>query len=378
MRIGFDISQTGGARAGCGYFAESLIRQLCALDRSNEYVLYPTFGDAYCDAMTARATCAIDSPNVRRRVPHASTDSERQFWRQPPENFEAELGHPDVIHANNFFCPSTLCKARLIYTLYDLSFLAHPEWTTEANRLICFDGVFQASLYADHIIAISEFSRQHFLSTFPHYPAERVSVVYPASRFDVGGGASRASGVPELEADRFWLTVGTIEPRKNLRRLLEAYARVCKGGLTEMPLVLAGGEGWMEEGLVEYATTLGISKQVQFLGYVDDQRLAWLYRSCFALVYPSLFEGFGLPVLEAMGFGAAVITSNVTSVPEIAGDAALLIDPIDIDTLADAMVRLRGDADLHAQLRRRARERARLFSWDNAARAVMRVYDAVS
>ena len=153
MRIGFDVSQTGKAKAGCGYFAESLIRHLAQIDQYNEYILYPTFGDSYFDSSIS-FVCKINQNNFRNGLRYFLSHHARDFWRNPPINYETPLGEPEIIHANNFFCPVRLYNARLIYTLYDLSFMEFPEWTTEQNRTACFNGVFNASRYADFIVAI--------------------------------------------------------------------------------------------------------------------------------------------------------------------------------------------------------------------------------
>lgn len=374
MRIGFDVSQTGRDKAGCGFFAESLIRHLAALDSDNEYILYPTFGDLYWDPDWPRTTCRIDRPNFRRGLGHRTYEALRAFWSNPPPDLEAQLGNPDLIHSHNFFCPLGLKRARLIYTLHDLSFLEHPGWTTEQNRIGCFTGVFHASLYADLIIAVSEYTRRHFLDTFPHYPAERVVVIYPASRFSGSEKIPRPESLPSLQPERFWLNVSTLEPRKNHLRLLQAYARL-KAHLGEtFPLVLAGGRGWLIEDLEQTLEELGLQQEVIQLGYVDDEALQWLYQNCFAFIYPSLFEGFGLPVLEAMSLGAAVIASKTTSLPEIVGSAGLLVDPLREEEIFQAMLRLStGEID-REKLKEQALRRAEAFSWKRAAQEVLRLY----
>ena len=253
-------------------------------------------------------------------------EAAKLFWNHPPEDFETILGNPDIIHANNFYCPRGLRNARLVYTLYDLSFLAHPEWTTEQNRTTCFQGVFNASLYADLIISISHFSRNHFLEVFPHYPADRIVVVYPASRFAPSAAVTMPKDLSFLQTP-FWLSVGTLEPRKNHEKLIRAYSLLkAKHGQT-FPLVLAGARGWLMQDFEKELDSLNLQNDIIILGYIDDPTLQWLYQNCFAFVYPSLFEGFGLPVLEAMSLGAAVLTSNFSSLPEIVGEAAILIDP---------------------------------------------------
>ena len=377
MRIGFDVSQTGRLKAGCGYFADSLIRGLSEIDAKNEYLLYPTFGDFYYDPDWQTTTVKVDGIRMRRGLAHETRDAAQAFWSRPPVDIEAQLGHPDVVHANNFFCPTTLRKAALVYTLYDLSFLEDPEWTTEANRSGCFDGVFNASLYADRIISISQFSRRHFLETFPHYPSARVVVVPPASRFTHRAVIADPEGLPPLAPDQFWLSVGTLEPRKNQRRLLRAYAELRARWGRTFPLVLAGGQGWMMNDFEELVAELGLGSDVILTGYVSDDTLQWLYQNCFAFVYSSLFEGFGLPVLEAMSCGAAVITSTTTSLPEIVGSAGVLVDPRREEAITGAMRQLSiGEID-REMLKQQGLEQSGRFSWRQTAEQTRDVYHEV-
>lgn len=377
MRIGFDVSQTGDAKAGCGYFADSLIRHLAELDRENAYLLYPAVGNGFWDPDYRRTTRQIARPNFSRRLESLTHAECAELWLRPPPDFEARLGDPDVVHANNYFCPRGLRGARVVYTVYDLVAADHPEYITEENRLTCFNGLFDASIYADLLVAISEHSRRRFLETFPHYPADRVRVVYPGSRFRAGGTDGTLASVDGLVTDRFWLSVGTLEPRKNLRRLLLAFARLSAETGEPRALVLAGGRGWKEEGLEEFVSGLGVRDSVRILGYVDDLALRWLYGNCFAFVYPSLAEGFGLPVVEALSLGAAVITSDTTSLPEVAGLAALAVSPHDEGAIAAAMQRLADDPALRDALRHRATEQAARFSWEKAAGEVLKVYREV-
>jgi glycosyltransferase involved in cell wall biosynthesis len=374
MRIGFDVSQTGQAKAGCGWFADSLIRHLAEIDSQNEYLLYPTFGDLYWDAQGPEATTQINKPNFRRGLSHPTLAEAQQFWRNPDAQFEAQLGSPDIVHSNNFFCPRGLTRARLVYTLYDLIFLEHPESTTEANRVGCFAGVFNASLRADLIVAISNYSRRHFLDTFPHYPPDRVHVVHLASRFQLRADCTRPEKLARLQPGRFWLNVGTIEPRKNLRRLLQAYARLKEQLGGSFPLVLAGGKGWLMEGFDSFVEQLGLRQDVVILGYAEESELQWLYQNCFAFLYPSLFEGFGLPVLEAMSLGAPVIASNTTSLPEIVGPTGLLVDPFQEGDIFQAMLKLSIDHTFRAKLRDSLVEQAKQFSWIRTASEVQKVY----
>lgn len=370
MRIGFDVSQTGGKKAGCGYLAASLIQALAGLPDCPEVVLYPTFGDQFWDPEWDRLTYRHPSGRWPRLLSPEDWPSSQRFWREPPPDFETQLGNPDIIHANNFFCPSGLKSARLVWTLHDLLFLEYPEWTTEANRQGCFEGSFRASLRADFIVANSRYSRDRFLHFFPHYPAGRIAVAHPASRYLNLPPAGPAAAVPDLKPGSFWLTVGTLEPRKNLEGLLHAWRRWSGAP----PLVVAGGEGWMMEGW----RTLTAGLDVRSAGYVDDTQLQWLYENCRGFVFPSRAEGFGMPVVEALSCGAAVVCADRTALPEVAGEAALYCNPDDPESILSAVQRVDGDPMVSSRLRDLARPRAALFNWSRSARLVLEVYHRVA
>lgn len=378
MKIGFDVSQTGREKAGCGYFADSLIQTLAAMDADNEYLLYPHFGTSFWDSEAAKTTRnPVDHHNFSRVLICSNFSEALAFWEHLPSDGEVMIGSPDIIHANNFSCPQGVDRARIVYTLHDLSFLIYPEFTSEINRWNCFKGVYNASCYADFIMAVSNYSRDNFLEIFPHYPADRIRVVHEGSRFSSISGNNPGSAVAGLKPDRFWLSVGTLEPRKNVRRLLRAYAAFIRRNQEGFPLVLAGGKGWLENDLEEFIHTLGIREHLKILGYVTDDELIWLYQNCFSFIYPSLFEGFGLPVLEALSLGAIVVTSNTASLPEVAGDAACYVDPLKEETIIDAMLRLMNDDSYRTKLKGLSKSQALKFSWERCASEVLDIYREV-
>lgn len=372
MHVGFDISQTGSSKAGCGYFAHAMIQAMLSLAPEHRYSLFPSFGDFYFDALMPVLN-PYSGKGVHYGPRHISRETARVFWTGP--DAEASLGNPDIIHANNFWCPTQLVSSRLIYTFYDMGFAVEPAWTTEANRVGCFDGVFRSAIAADWVVAISEASRTHYLSVFPHFPEDRIQVIYPCSRFaDSSAEGRRPKALNDVPLGGYWLNVGTIEPRKNQGRLVEAYARYLTLGGAPMPLVLAGGKGWLMEDFQKHLSTLGIENQIVMTGYVSDDELIWLYRNCYANLYPSLFEGFGLPVLEGMQFGAPTLTSNSTSIPEVAGGAAILLAPDDTEIWAQAMLRLAGNRLERDQLSSAAQEQAKRFDWRRSAKALLQLY----
>ena len=342
----------------------------------NQYSLYPSFGDFYFDHLMP-LTNPYPGRNVNYGPRHVSRETARAFWTS--NEAERLLGNPDVIHSNNFWCPTQISSSRLIYTFYDMGFLKDPSWTTETNRLGCFDGVFKSAIAADWVVAISEASRAHYLQTFPHFPADRIRVIYPCSRFS---NPSATGKRPKMLADtptgEYWLNVGTIEPRKNQLNLAKAYARYLKLGGKPMPLVFAGGKGWLMEEFQKQLNHLGIAKSVIMTGYVTDDELIWLYRNCYANLYPTLFEGFGLPVLEGMQFGAATVSSHTSSIPEVAGDAAFLLPPKDIEAWAQTMLLLTNNTIERERLSKAAIEQAARFKWADSAQSLLQLYkDAV-
>ncbi|GAB6060706.1 glycosyltransferase family 4 protein [Desulfonatronum parangueonense] len=374
MRIGFDISQTGQGRAGCGHYAASLLQALLTLNRDDEFLLYPRFNPAvWDDSVSFRGPS--DEERVRNHFLAENRGELVEFWRSDPDHLAMSLGKPDVLHANSYSCPPLLPGCRLVYTLYDLSFLDHPEWTTPENWWNCLSGVLDAAFFADRIVSISAYSRERFLDVFPFFPRERIHIAHPASRLSFPEGETPQNSVPfDLTPGAFWLGVGTLEPRKNHVRLLKAYASLLERHPTSAPLVLAGGRGWLTQELDQELNRTELSGRVRVLGYVSDQELTWLYRHCLGFVYPSLDEGFGMPVLEAMNLGAAVITSNVAALPEVAGDAALLVDPLDMEQLVQTMLHLAENPALRAEMGRKGRIQAEAFSWSRSAEIVRQAY----
>ena len=369
MRIGFDISQTGRLKAGCGYAADSLIRHLIKLCPNDQFCLYPTFGTTYWDPYHRESIAPITSNNCTYFPLNVDYREHKKFWSKPVIENEVQLGNPQIVHANNFSCPR-FNQAKTVFTLYDVGFIDCPEFATESNRWRCFEGTFHASLYADMVIAISNYSYHRFLKLFPYFPEERIRYVHLGSRMSQSGSMQE---VPELKGQEFFLYVGTLEPRKNVRRLLRSYCHYLKSSNSPKLLVLVGREGWLEEGLTGYIADLDLSQKVRALGYVDDATLLWLYKNCMAMIYPSLYEGFGLPVLEAMSLGAPVITSDVASLPEVGGDAVLYIQPDQEESITRAMLKVE-DECIRAALRTSGFIQASRFSWFKTAETVRHIY----
>ena len=373
MRIALDVSLVPGQRVGGGQYAFQLARALARVDTVNSYRLHPVFYHiVHPDHRRADLPRSANMRVAYRWLPPALV---ARLWRADrSERFkELLLGRADLVHSTTFCAPRFVwSRKRLIVTIYDLTFLSNPEFHLPANVDHCLRGTRLAIERADALIAISQFTRDELIDRMGA-PAERIVVtplaadpclarVTDAERL---AAVRRRYGLPE----RFALFLGAMEPRKNLPRLLEAFAALNPSLRREFPLVVAGAQGWLND---------TVHEQARFAGYVAEEDVAALYSLATVFAYPSLAEGFGLPALEAMACGTPVLTSSVSSLPEVAGDAAMLVSPTDVDAMAGALARLLEDGALRADLAERGRRRAAQFSWERCARQTLAVYTAVA
>jgi glycosyltransferase involved in cell wall biosynthesis len=285
------------------------------------------------------------------------------------------FGNVDILHSTTFCAPQDH-YGKLIVTIYDLSFLACPECHTEANRQHCLKGTTDAIAYADHIITISHHGKSELLKYFNIDP-EKITVTHLAAK-DIFAPATKEEQERVLTKYQipqdFILTVGTCEPRKNIRTLVQAYVQLPENVKNDHPLVIAGGKGWLHSDIDALIASQD-SGHIHRIGYVDELELPALYSAASIFVYPSLYEGFGLPILEAMASGTPVITSNTSSMPEIGGDAAVYFDPADPNQLTTILLELIDDVDLRGELRRKGFVNAKQFSWEKTARETLRIYE---
>jgi len=381
VRIGIDMSLVPGQASGGGQYAYQLARALAAIDRVNSYRLYPVFYYiVHPDFPRADLPTATNMRAAHRWLSPALV---RSLWRQDrSERFkEMLLGNVDVVHSTTFCAPRLRRRKRLVVTIFDLSFVTYPEFHLPANVEHCLRGTKLAIDRADALIAISESTRRELVDEMG-VPPDRIVVTPLASNRALG----RVTDPAQLAAvrrryelpERFILYLGALEPRKNVVRLIEAYAALAPDLRREFRLVVAGAQGWLNDAVRARVKALGLEDGVRFPGHIEQDDLAALYSQATVFAYPSLWEGFGLPVLEAMACGAPVLTSSVSSLPEVAGDAALLVPPTDVDAIAEGLGRLLRDGVLRADLAERGLRRAGLFSWERCARETLAVYEAVA
>jgi glycosyltransferase involved in cell wall biosynthesis len=287
-------------------------------------------------------------------------------------------GPLDVFHSPDYVLPPVR-RARKVVTIHDLSFLRYPEAAEPSLRRYLSAAVPRCAGEADVILADSENTRRDVVELLG-LPSEKVYVIYP-------GVDQRFSAIQEresLEAVKeryglsypFILSVGTLEPRKNLIVLLEAYAMLKERRDLPHRLVIAGGKGWLYEGIFQRVQELSLGEGVVFLEFVPDDLLPSLYTLADLLAFPSLYEGFGLPPLEAMACGTPVVTSESSSLPEVVGEAGLMVPADDPGALAEAMGRVLDDAKLSEDLVARGLARAAQFSWEAAGKKLLAVYES--
>jgi glycosyltransferase involved in cell wall biosynthesis len=288
--------------------------------------------------------------------------------------------HVTVLHGAVDALP-LLWRGRSVVTIFDLTFLRLPSAFNRANRTYLKWAVRFAAHAADKVIAISEATRQDVIGLLRVDP-QRVRRVYCGvdPRFRPLGSSAEVTDLRRAWGldSGFILYLGTIEPRKNLPRLIDGYAMLRRRGATNLPLVLAGGRGWGQSDLHEQAARAGVADDVRLIGFVPDREIPLWYNAADLFVYLSEYEGFGLPPLEALACGTPVVTSNRSSLPEVVGEAAMLVDPTDAHAIADAIQRVLDDRDLRSQLADAGPDQASQFTWRAMAEQTLDVYRAVS
>ena len=285
----------------------------------------------------------------------------------------------DVLHSPDFI-PPYHWNCRSVITIHDLAFLRYPQFLTkDAARY--YGQIDQAVKRTDAIIAVSNATKQDVMNHLG-VPEHKVTVIYEAAspvfrRLKTSPHGERFASKFGIHTD-FFLFVSTIEPRKNLPTLIRAFRQLLDAYHPNVQLMVAGEKGWRYDEVFRSVVELDLEDDVAFLGRVSTEELLWLYNEARALLSPSLYEGFGLTPLEAMACGTPAIVSNVSSFPEVVGDAGLLVDPNNAEELAVAMWRILDDAELRACLVEKGLKRAALFSWDRAARETLDLYHSLA
>jgi len=370
-RIAIDAHSVGTKLGGNESYAVNLIEALAEIDSVNNYTIYVTTKEA-----RDRFSNRWSNFRVRSTLPHTSLI-------RIPLTLSAELRkHPvDVLHVQ--FTAPPFCPCPVVVSIHDLSFEHLPQTFRRHSRTQLQLTVRHSARRAARILSLSQHTRRDIIDTYGIEPKKIEAI--PLAAPDHFGAITdnrelqRVRHIYGIDGD-YILSVGSIQPRKNLARLIKAYASL-RGNCSadKLPkLVLVGKRAWLYDETLRTLDEMGVKDTVVLTGYVPEADLPALYSSALCFVYPSYFEGFGLPPLEAMKCGAPVIVGNRTSLPEVVGDAGLTVDPFDVDAIGGAIRRLMDDSSLRKELSRKGQERAKAFNWRETARQTLRVYQEVA
>src|SRR6186713_1393680 len=363
MRVAIDTRKIHDF--GIGTYIRNLLRQLARIDQNTEYILLcrePDLGIA-----------AQLGPNFRGVIEPSPNYSLREQIHVP---WVLRRERPDVYHAPHYVLPPAV-RCRSVVTIHDCIHLMFPQYLpNRAAYAYARASMWTAARRSDRILTVSEASKRDILHLFNVKP-EKIVVVYNAidEHFAAIPSDEHVARVRErYQLDhKFVLYVGNIKPHKNLVRLIEAFSQLRRTH-DDVKLLIIGDEISKLPALRRAVHRHKLHKHVRFLGYLKDDTLTVLYRLASVFVFPSLYEGFGLPPLEAMASGTPVVTSNVSSLPEVTGDAAVLVDPYDPQAIADGIYQVLTDEQLRRDLRRKGVARAGMFSWEQSVRRIRAIY----
>jgi len=373
-RIAIDYTPAHEQGGGIGRYVRELVAALAHIDPySAEYRLFAAGAPRNATPpphLEAFAWCPTPiTPKWSARIWHRA---------HIPLPIEAFVGRVDVYHATDFVLPPTLPHTNTILTVHDLSFVRVPESASPKLKRYLDRVVPDSVRRADLVLADSQATKDDLVALYHTHP-DKIQVLLSGvdSRFQPATtdprDLRRKYNIPPRP---YIFSVGTVQPRKNYARLIQALALVRARG-HDVSLVIAGGKGWLEDPIYAAIRETNMQEYVHFIGFADEQDLPALYTHAACTAFVSLYEGFGLPILESMGCGTPVVTSRVSSLPEVAGDAALMIDPYDTHAIAESISRILIDDTLRQTLIRRGRERVKQFTWERSARQLVDLYRQV-
>ncbi|MGG6270194.1 glycosyltransferase family 4 protein [Leptolyngbya sp. AN03gr2] len=370
MKIAIDVTPWMPKPSGIGLYVSNLIQGLTKLQSHEsfdlELIYQPGLKNwlkrnlSFPDYLQPYSNLHLFPFPVR--VSNLFLEAPSLFSRQ----FDRFSQNSDIVHGTNYTV-FPVRGSRKVMTIYDISFIRYPEYSNSTvkaytNRLKkCLE-------WTDLVLTISHSSKQDIVEYLGVDPS-RICVTHLASRYQVREISE--SSKPYI------LFVSTIEPRKNLKSLISAFEYLKRNYQIEHDLILIGQKGWLYEPIFEQIARSTFQSSIRHLSYLPDDQVAQFYQEADVFVYPSHYEGFGMPVLEAMTLGAPVVTSNSSSLPEVAGDAAILVDPNNVEQLAESILKVIRDRQFRSSLVQKGREQAKLFSWEKTAKKTLNAYRSI-
>jgi glycosyltransferase involved in cell wall biosynthesis len=382
VRVAIDYTSGLHQRAGIGRYTRGIVNAIADLDRDNSYVLLcATGGQPSKEAKLDLFKLVRSHPNFSLRTVPLSPRLLTMMWHRLrlPIPVDIFTGPVDVFHWPDFLAGHQATGKRVI-TVHDLSFMALPQCADPKLRRFLARVVPRSIARADAVVTVSDSTRRDILQFARPASPQAVEVVYngiETAFFSQQLIESLPVTGNDLPAQPYILFVGTIEPRKNILRLLDAYALALQSGVAQR-LLLVGGLGWMYRDILDRMEDPLLKNRAVLVGRIADKYLPAIYRRADLFVYPSLYEGFGFPVLEAMACGTPVLSSNTSALAEVAGSAARLVDPLDIEAMAGAIVEMVGSVETRATMSAAGIERARHFTWRTAGTQLLNLYARLS
>ena len=373
MKIGCNVQIVSALNTGVGVYADNIIRNLLQLPSPHEYYI---FGNrTYLQQLPLTNANLIPTGTVVKK------NWQRILWEQVILPQKISRNHIDLMFYPDHTSSLLRKKSYVIITIHDLSFLAYPKTFPATNRIYKSLAVKYSASRADKIIVDSQATKIECLRLL-NVPESKIKIVYNGidSCFQKIDDETRLEkiSIKFNLPQKFILFVGTLEPRKNVVRLVEAYSLLRVKKNIEHQLIIVGGKGWLFEEIFKKVNLLSLQNNVRFLGYIAQDDLVGLYNLADVFVYPSLYEGFGFPPLEAMACGCPVVTSNVSSLPEVVGNAGLLVNCQDSEALAQNIFHVITDEDCRRRLIQRGVERVQHFSWHKSAKELLQVFNSFS
>jgi len=384
LKIAIDATSLTPQPSGIGLYVKNLIYGLYDLQTQDEFIMSIVHQPRLKEWLTFQSNelkfLNLDTRVYKLPIPVTISSILSKFPNSIIPYYESFLGCPDILHGlDHVVYPCA--KSLKVMTIHDLTFIKYPNFVSSITKNYS-DRIKQCINWTDLIITVSESSKRDIVKYLNVKP-EKIYVTHLASRYDTNYLNIEVIDILKEKISYnfikpYILFVGTLEPRKNINKIIDAFNLLKKRHKIDHQLILIGKKGWQYKSILTDIQKSPYKNEIFQLDYLADELVALFYSKADVFVYPSHYEGFGLPVLEAMTLGAPVVASNTSSIPEVAGDAAILIDPDDFMQIAEALLKVISDRQLRQDLINKGKARASLFSWENTAKKTLEAYRSIS
>jgi glycosyltransferase involved in cell wall biosynthesis len=389
MNIAIDLTQIPADKTGIGIYALNLVREMCRLNltfhRFHFFFFIQDDDDEFINLLKDCENCTlilVKSTTYRKMIP-------RFYFEQILLPHHCRKRKIDLIFSTHYTIPF-LTRIKRVAVFHDMTFYLFPEMHQKIKRLYFKTLIPMSANRSSAIITVSESTKKDMLERFTHLNAEKITVIHHGvdrltdtvkKGKEQDNGTANVLGKYGLTSGGYFLFVGTLEPRKNITGIVKAFHHLRKAEEAlskKYKLVIVGKKGWFYKEIFESVKKHHLEDSVVFTGYVDEEEKQVLLRNAFIFLYPSYYEGFGIPILEAMACGTPVITGNVSALPEVAGDAAVLVPPRHWQEISTSMLKLLSDPHLHEKLSQKGLEQAAKFSWEKTAEKTMELFEKIA